>query len=431
MRFNGRQGALIDPAAALLQLEGSTQPMELPMLKTFSSIAGRLVGAVALCAALGFAVPAYDLLTGHLARAAHMQAGDVYRMVKPSIARILVTYPVKDKTTGSGGTGFVIDDHGDLATNCHVVTAQGATGPLKVEVQFPDDPAWLPAKVLGCDVAGDIAVIHVDGLSPNRRPLRFAKPGTFVPGDEVIAIGYGLLLDGDPSVSRGVISALHRSLANGKYGDLVQTDAVINHGNSGGPLLDMNGEVVGVNSYGEASTLNVADVVEAQKQSELDAGSAPEVGVNVVQGVFYARSATTVQAYVQQIIAAGQVARLNLGVTVSWLNPTWIHLPCEGVQVQSVSAGSAAARAGLAKGMYIYAIDLGNGVRWEIRTPGDFRDALALMTPGQAVTVYYFALSDQGIDHAGNGDYVPTSEAKWYKVDVMPTTASSTLIPAS
>lgn len=284
--------------------------------------------------------------------------------------------------------------------------------------------------MLGCDAAGDIAVIHVDGLSPNRRPLHFAKPGTFGPGDEVIAVGYGLALSGDPSLSRGIISAVRRSL-DGKYSDLVQTDAVINHGNSGGPLLDLHGEVVGVNSYGAPSTLKVADVVEAQKQNELDAGSTPEVGLNVVQGVFYARSAATAEVYVQKIIATGQVTRLDLGVSVSWLDPNRVHLPSPGVFVESVSPGSAAARAGLTKGMVIYAIDLGNGVTWQIRTPGDFQDALALMTPGQAVKVYYFSLTDKGIDDVNSSNYVPASEAKWYGAGMMPTSTSSTLISAS
>jgi S1-C subfamily serine protease len=406
--------------------------MELPMSKISSSFAGRLISALALCAALGFAAPASatfigdpsiggNLPTGQSAPTtpvALMQPGDVYRMVRTSITHVVVTYPVKNKTEGGAGTGFLVDDHGDLATNCHVVSAEDATGPVRVEIQFPDDPTWLPAKVLGCDAAGDIAVIHVDGLSPNRRPLHFAKPGTFGPGDEVIAVGYGHSLDGDPSVSRGIISAVHRSFIG--FGDLVQTDAVINHGNSGGPLLNMHGEVVGVNSYGEASTLNVADVVQAQKQNALDAGSVPKVGLNVVQGIYYARSATTAQVYVQKIIATGRVARPDLGVDGYSLNATWVHLPRQGVLIKSVKPGSAAERAGLAKGMVIYAIDLGNGVNWQVRSVGDLNDALAFTTPGRAVKLYFFALTDKGIDLANDGKSVPASEAKWYNVDIVP-----------
>jgi hypothetical protein len=148
---------------------------------------------------------------------------------------------------------------------------------------------------------GDIAVIHVDGISPHRPPLRFAKPGAFEPGDEVIAVGYGLDLFGEPSVNSGNISALHRS--DGEHGDLVQTNAPINHGNSGGPLLNMRGEVVGVNSYGVPSQLKMADLFLAQKQIVDNGGGLPSVGLDIVSGIFYAKGAATAQTYVQKIIA--------------------------------------------------------------------------------------------------------------------------------
>jgi serine protease Do len=417
------------------------------MSKISAFFAGRFVAGLVLCVAFGLAVPAFATLIDLSPNAAVnpaplMQPGDVYRMARTSIAHVLVTYQIEDETDGSestktkttegthtraiGGTSFIVDDHGDLATNCHVVDAPHAIGPVKVEIQFPDDPTWLPAKVLGCDRAGDIAVIHVDGLSPNRRPLHFAKPGTFRPGDEVIAVGYVLSLDGDPSVSRGIISALHRSLL-GQFGDLVQTDAVINHGNSGGPLLDMRGEVIGVNTYTEPSHLEIADVELAQKQNAIDAGSVSEIDLSVVQGISYARSAATAEVYVQKIIATGRVARSALGIVVAPLDPIRFHLPRQGVLIKSVAPGSAADRAGLTKGVVIYAVQLGDEGTSQIRSPGDLADVLALMTPGRAVKLQYFALTDKGMDLANEGKSVPASESKWHNVDIVPAadTASS------
>jgi S1-C subfamily serine protease len=412
--------------------------MELPMLNVSSPIAGSLVSALALCTALGAAAPASATITDNpfltvtprpLQAAPLMQPNEVYRMAWASIARVSVTYQVKGKTQGAAGTSFLIDDHGDLATNCHVVSAEDASGPVKVEVQFPDDQTWRPAKVLGCDAPGDIAVIHVDGLSPDRRPLHFAEPSTFGPGEDVIAIGYGLDLDGDPSVSRGIISALHRSL--GGHGDLVQTDAVINHGNSGGPLLDMHGDVVGVNSYGEVSTVNVSDIAHAQTQNSLDAGPPSTIDVNVVQGVNYAIGATTAKLFVQEIIATGHVTRLDLGITVVSINPEAVYLPRDGVLIKAVTPGSAAAGAGITAGMVLYAIDVGNGVTWQIRTEGDFRDALALVAPGRTVKLHYFALTDKGMADIKNGNSVPVSDANWYYADVMPNSSATSLIAAN
>jgi S1-C subfamily serine protease len=414
------------------------------MSKIFSVFATRLIIAVALSAAFYAASPTSagivppppadgkGSISGHLKLEAAPSiliraAGDIYRMIWTSIARVSATYPTKR----GDGTSFLVDDRGDLATNCHVVMADDSTGPVKVEIQFPDDPTWLPAKVLGCDEEGDIAVLHVDGLPPTRQPLRFARSGTFGPGDEVMVVGYALGLDGDPSVTTGSISALHRSLVDGAFGDLVQTNAAINHGNSGGPMLDMHGEVVGVNTYIERSTLDVGDVTRAQKKNTINAGPPPEIDLKVVQGIFYARSAVTAQVYVQEIISSGRVRRPDLGVAVSWMDSNWLHLPRQGVKVDSVTPGSLAARVGLAKDMIIYAIDLGSGVVWKIRTPGDFRDALALMSPSQAIKLYFYALTDKGTYDANGFDSVPMSEAKWFSVDVMPASTLSGRVSAN
>jgi serine protease Do len=406
------------------------------MSKTFASFIGGLTRWLVLCAALAFAAPAsakdevFFLGAPPPAPAqttTQMRPGDIYRMVRTSIARVLATWQVEGKLHGVDGTGFIVDAHGDLATNCHVAAPHAATGPVNIEIQFPDDPTWLHAKVMGCDRDGDIAVIHVDGLSPNRRPLHFAKPGTFGPGDEVIAVGYALGFDGDPTVSRGIVSALRRSVDGGNFSDLVQTDAVINGGNSGGPLLDMYGDVVGVNTYSAASSLSLADIEQAQKQNAVKAGSAPRVGLDVVEGIFYARSAATAEVFVKKIISVGVVDRPDFGITVTALNPT-LHLPRRGVQITSIAPGSAAERAGLTDGSIIYSIELGNGVSWEIHTPGDLNDALALMTSGRAVKVQSFALTKNGADQANKHRSVPSSEVKWFSVEITPITATGLLL---
>ena len=143
------------------------------------------------------------------------------------------------RTVSSLGSGFVIDPDGIVVTNNHVI--EGAD---EIVVNFVDGSS-LPAELLGTDPKTDIAILKVTPPSP----LDFVSFGDSTiarVGDWVLAIGNPFGLGG--SVSAGIISARNRDISSGPYDDFIQTDAAINRGNSGGPLFNMDGEVIGVNT---------------------------------------------------------------------------------------------------------------------------------------------------------------------------------------
>ena len=143
----------------------------------------------------------------------------------------------------ASGTGVVLTSDGEILTNAHVV--EGAT---KVSVRFAGETEPRTATVLASDPGNDLALLKINAT--NLKPATFAQPGTIRIGDQVIAIGYALALDGGPSVTSGIISALKRTIIteSGALNGLIQTDAAISSGNSGGPLVNLRGEVVGINT---------------------------------------------------------------------------------------------------------------------------------------------------------------------------------------
>jgi S1-C subfamily serine protease len=195
------------------------------------------------------------------------------------------------RTPTERGTAFVFDTAGHLLTNCHVVTNEKMhTVYETVDVRFASHavPVTVTAKVLGCDKASDLAVLDVDPLArvlvqPFPAPIPAANYQDIKVGQDVLAVGFALNIEGQPSVTRGVISGLNRGL--GDAGGLIQTDAAINHGNSGGPLINLKGEFVGVNTY----TSNEP-------------------------GQFYARSIGTALPFAQELCKRGQLDRLDLGI---------------------------------------------------------------------------------------------------------------------
>lgn len=164
------------------------------------------------------------------------------------------------------GTGIVMDDRGHVLTNAHVV--EGAT---EVTVTLDHDDTARAARVVAADAAEDIAVLEVadtEGLVP----ATFGRDDEVQIGDEVVAVGNALALEGDLSVTRGIVSGLDRSIqtANGTLEGLVQTDASISSGNSGGPLVDALGRVIGVNSAvatgnGSIAAENVGFVISVDR----------------------------------------------------------------------------------------------------------------------------------------------------------------------
>jgi S1-C subfamily serine protease len=163
----------------------------------------------------------------------------IFKQVEESVVSISVTLP-----GGSAqGSGFLFDDKGDIVTNNHVV--EGATS---IDVTFLDGTT-VSAELVGSDAYADLAVVKVDSSSRQLKPMRLGDSDKLEIGDQVLAIGNPFGLSG--SMTEGIVSQLGReSQGVGGYLiiDLIQIDAVVNPGNSGGPLLNMNGEVVGVNT---------------------------------------------------------------------------------------------------------------------------------------------------------------------------------------
>jgi putative serine protease PepD len=153
-------------------------------------------------------------------------------------------------TAVGAGTGIVYDDAGHILTNAHVV--EGA----RSIVVTTDDGRQLRAELVGANVAADIAVLVVESTS-GLEPAELASDDSTSVGDPVVAIGNALALDGSLTVTQGIISALDRSIdtESGALTHLVQTDAAISSGNSGGPLVNTSGQVVGVNTAVAASSV--------------------------------------------------------------------------------------------------------------------------------------------------------------------------------
>jgi putative serine protease PepD len=225
------------------------------------------------------------------------------------------------QTSQAEGSGFVYDKRGDIITNQHVVA--GATS---ITVQLWNGKTY-KAHLVGADDSTDLAVVRISAPSSLLHPLTFGNSSSVQVGDAVIAIGSPFGLAG--SVTSGIVSALHRSIEspnNFTIGNSIQTDAPINHGNSGGPMIDTAGHVIGVN---------------AQIQS--DSGGSDGVG--------FAIPANTVTSVVSQIVAGKTVEHAYFGVQVEDSSSP------VGARLASVLPGNAAAKAGLQRGDVVTKLD--------------------------------------------------------------------------
>lgn len=232
--------------------------------------------------------------------------------------------PTGDQTVS--GTGFFITDQGYILTNNHVVE-----GTKEVNIILSDGREE-KAEIVGTDIYSDIAVLKTSGKAPAVATL--GNSDVLKPGESVIAIG-SPLGDFKNTVTVGVVSGTGRSIDTGQgyqVENLIQTDAAINHGNSGGPLVNLVGQVIGVNTLIVRST-NSGDVAE---------------------GLGFAIPVNTAQAVAQQIIQKGYFARPFLGISTQPINPeiaARYNLPAEwGVYVTDVVNGSPASQAGLQQG---------------------------------------------------------------------------------
>ncbi|HSC72635.1 MAG TPA: trypsin-like peptidase domain-containing protein [Gaiellaceae bacterium] len=261
----------------------------------------------------------------------------IYRSSAPGVVHIETTLRVPQQndpffgnpfgsttqTERALGSGFVIDRAGDIVTNYHVV--RGATS---IQVSFSDNERYR-ARLVGTDPSTDIAVLKVHVQANALKALPLGNSDAVRVGDQVIAIGnpFGL----DRSVTAGIVSAVQRRIEapnNLSIAHVIQTDAALNHGNSGGPLLDAQGDVVGVNAQIETGGVSQGNV-----------------------GIGFAIPINTVKAVVAQLIKHGKVEHAFLGIDGKTLTAPiahLFHLPVtSGVLVATVHAGTGAASAGL------------------------------------------------------------------------------------
>jgi S1-C subfamily serine protease len=253
-----------------------------------------------------------------------LSVSEIYEQAQKSVVEITST-----SSQGSGlggeqqaqgqGSGFVFDTEGHIVTNDHVV--EGAEG---VSVRFSDGSTY-DGTVVGTDPSTDLAVIKVDAPAELLVPLELGDSTQLSVGEGVVAMGSPFGLEG--TVTSGIVSALNRSMTspnNFTINNSIQTDAAINHGNSGGPLLNGAAEVVGVNT-----------------QIKSESGGSDGIG--------FAIPSSTVATIVPQIISGGSVQHAYLGVGVASLSQSVadeLGVPA-GAMVTEVREGTPAAEAGL------------------------------------------------------------------------------------
>jgi VCBS repeat-containing protein len=231
---------------------------------------------------------------------------------------------VRVEHSGGLGSGFVIDKQGHILSNAHVV--DGAKGPISISFSNNEK---VEAKVIGVDNATDVALLKVDVPASSLTVMALGSSSDLQVGAPVVAIGnpFGQ----DRTVTSGIISAMAREIQapNGFTIDgAIQTDAAINHGNSGGPLLDMNGKVIGINS-------------------QIDTGGTGNGNV----GIGFAIPINLVKEVTAQLMNGGKAQHAWLGVQLTNVDPTLasqVKIGSDyGAMIAGVSKGSPADKAGL------------------------------------------------------------------------------------
>jgi serine protease Do len=256
------------------------------------------------------------------------------------------------------GSGFVIDSSGIIVTNNHVVKDAKT-----VTVTLSDGNTY-PAKILGTDPKTDLAVLKITAGHPLPY-LELGDSSKVVPGEWVIATGNPFGLDG--TVTAGIVSALGRDIGDGPYDKFIQIDAPINEGNSGGPLFDQRGQVIGVNTA-------------------ILSPSGGSVGIG------FAIPSNTIKRITTQLIASGKVVRGYLGVAAQEISPQMaqaLNLPAanpakDGALIAAISTGSPAEHAGLKPGDVITAV---NGE--PVTNPGDLAADIADVDPNHKADITY------------------------------------------
>jgi S1-C subfamily serine protease len=254
-----------------------------------------------------------------------LDVAGVAAVIAPSVVAIQAI----SENGSSVGTGVVITSDGEIITNAHVVD-----GADTINVRLAGDTEPMQATLVAADTSRDLALLRVDaGELP---AATFAAADDVRVGDEVVAVGYALDLDGDPSVTRGIVSALDRTLTTGDQvvlTGLVQTDAAISSGNSGGPLVNSLGQVLGINTL-------VADSQQPGRAAN-NLGFAISAE-QVLDGIERLRAESTGTAAAAGFLGVGLAARADGG---------------SGAQVTDVVADSPADLAGVQVGDVVIAVD--------------------------------------------------------------------------
>jgi Do/DeqQ family serine protease len=252
------------------------------------------------------------------------------------------------------GSGVIVTASGRILTNAHVVN-----GFEDIKVTLPDGTE-VDAKVVGKDTKGDLAVLQLKGQFPPLKPVTFGDSSSLRLGDIVLAIGDGMGVG--KSVSMGIVSAKSRgNVGIEEYEDFIQTDATINPGNSGGALVNLKGELVGINTA----------------IASRSGGS---------QGIGFAIPSNMARPIMEQLVQNGKVSRGYLGVNIGTVTPAIAKEhklgTQQGVEVGGVQQGGPAASAHLAEGDVIIALD-GKGVR----DGSVLRNSIAMTRPGTTVAL--------------------------------------------
>src|SRR5574338_871402 len=259
---------------------------------------------------------------------AALSTEQIVQKLRPSVVRVqtegasLGAFGQASPQVGVG-TGVLIDDHGHVLTNNHVVTIDGNPS-SNIKVTFADG-ATVAATIAGRDPATDLAVLNVDTSGHDVKPAQIGDANGLVVGEDVVAIGYALDLPGNPTVTRGVLSAKGRSIQEPQYtiDPALQTDASINPGNSGGPLVDAQGGVIGINT----------------------------AAIQSAQNIGFAISVALFQPISAELIKNGDITRGYMGIAtvdVTQALQAAFGLPVDhGVGVVQVGDGTPAAKAGL------------------------------------------------------------------------------------
>ncbi|MDE3030731.1 MAG: trypsin-like peptidase domain-containing protein [Acidobacteriota bacterium] len=286
--------------------------------------------------------------------------------VQPSV----VSIDVKGQGTEDQGTGMIISSDGLVVTNNHVIAASVPNGTITVTRTGSTTP--LPATLVGTNPVDDVALIRIDNAS-NLPTVTFGNSNALVVGDSVVAIGNALgLAAGTPTVTNGIVSALGRTVtasstaSSETLNNMIQTDAAINPGNSGGPLLDAQGDVIGMNTA-VAGTLP-------------DGTSAQNIG--------FAIPVATIESLLKTLKAGQSVVNHGafIGVEISSMNPTlqaeYGFTLSSGAVVMSVVPGSGAATGGIKQGDIIVGI---NGTT--ISSAQDVSSVISALHPGDNIKV--------------------------------------------